>query len=148
VIDHVANSGQVCLIYDTKSSSTPQVSCRCSLHISLATLQLNKQGETHTNQPTHQHTPTNSESLKHTQEEVSLPPSPPPPPPPSSPPHPTPPHQPFSPPNQVWFQDLSCNWHFVAPTFTHYFRLMIMHLGVPGWHYAFTDVGMDPSTQV
>jgi tubulin polyglutamylase complex subunit 2 len=71
VLDHVTNSGQVCLVYDTKSSTTPQ----------------------------------------------------------------------------VWFQDLSCSWHFVAPTFTHYFRLMIMHLGIPGWHYAFTEVGLDPSTQ-
>ena len=22
-----------------------------------------------------------------------------------------------------------------------------MHLGLPGWHYAFTDVGLSPSTQ-
>ena len=39
---------------------------------------------------------------------------------------------------QIWFQDLSCQWFFIANTFTDYFRLMIMHLGLPNWHYAFT----------
>lgn len=47
---------------------------------------------------------------------------------------------------QVWFQDLSCNWYFIANCFTDYFRLMIMHLGIPGWQYAFTNVGLDPQT--
>jgi hypothetical protein len=49
-------------------------------------------------------------------------------------------------PPQVWFQDLSCKWFFIANTFTDYFRLMIMHLGLPHWHYAFTSVGLDPLT--
>jgi len=39
---------------------------------------------------------------------------------------------------QIWFQDLSARWFFIANTFTDYFRLMIMHLGLPNWHYAFT----------
>ena len=30
---------------------------------------------------------------------------------------------------QVWFQDLSATWFFIAHTFTDYFRLMMMHLG-------------------
>lgn len=47
---------------------------------------------------------------------------------------------------QIWFQDLSCHWFFVANCFTDYFRLMIMHLGIPGWQYAFTKVGLDPQT--
>jgi tubulin polyglutamylase complex subunit 2 len=47
---------------------------------------------------------------------------------------------------QVWFQDLSCCWFFIANTFTDYFRLMIMHLGLPHWQYAFTQVGLDPQT--
>jgi hypothetical protein len=34
----------------------------------------------------------------------------------------------------------------VANCFTDYFRLMIMHLGIPGWQYAFTKVGLDPQT--
>jgi hypothetical protein len=35
---------------------------------------------------------------------------------------------------QIWFQDLSCCWFFIANTFTDYFRLMIMHLGLPHWY--------------
>jgi tubulin polyglutamylase complex subunit 2 len=45
---------------------------------------------------------------------------------------------------QIWFQDLSCKWYYIANTFTDYFRLMIMHLGIPGWQYAFTNAGLDP----
>lgn len=41
---------------------------------------------------------------------------------------------------------MSCKWFFIANTFTDYFRLMIMHLGLPNWHYAFTEVGLDPQT--
>eukprot|EP00754_Rhynchopus_humris_P042221 Rhum_TRINITY_DN25852_c0_g1::Rhum_TRINITY_DN25852_c0_g1_i1::g.182904::m.182904/K16605/TPGS2; tubulin polyglutamylase complex subunit 2 len=29
----------------------------------------------------------------------------------------------------VWFQSLACSWHFVAKTFTDYFRLLILHPG-------------------
>lgn len=39
---------------------------------------------------------------------------------------------------QIWFQDLSCHWFFISNTFTDYFRLMVMHLGLPHWQYAFT----------
>lgn len=45
---------------------------------------------------------------------------------------------------QVWFQDPSCRWHFIADSFTDYFRLVAMHMGVPQWQYAFTDLGLDP----
>jgi tubulin polyglutamylase complex subunit 2 len=45
---------------------------------------------------------------------------------------------------QVWFQDMSSRLFFIAKTFTDYFRLMVMHLGIPCWQYAFTDVGLDP----
>lgn len=47
---------------------------------------------------------------------------------------------------QIWFQDLSCNWFFVANTFTDYFRLMIVHLGIPLWQYVFTNTGPDQQT--
>ena len=47
---------------------------------------------------------------------------------------------------QIWFQDNSCSWFFIANTFTDYFRLMIMHLGIPHWQYAFTQTGLDPAT--
>lgn len=45
---------------------------------------------------------------------------------------------------QVWFQDLGLEWNFIANSFTEYFRLLIMHLGLPHWQYAFTRVGLDP----
>jgi len=32
---------------------------------------------------------------------------------------------------EVWFQDLSCEWSFIASTFTDYFRLLVLHLGLP-----------------
>lgn len=41
---------------------------------------------------------------------------------------------------QVWFQDLSCKWYFLCKTFSDYFRLLVMHLGLPNWHYSFTEV--------
>eukprot|EP00294_Goniomonas_avonlea_P016359 CAMPEP_0114550366 /NCGR_PEP_ID=MMETSP0114-20121206/6037_1 /TAXON_ID=31324 /ORGANISM="Goniomonas sp, Strain m" /LENGTH=340 /DNA_ID=CAMNT_0001735139 /DNA_START=40 /DNA_END=1062 /DNA_ORIENTATION=+ len=47
----------------------------------------------------------------------------------------------------VWFQDLSCKWNFVADSFTDYFRLVIMHLGLPHWQYAYTEIGMDRVSQ-
>lgn len=49
---------------------------------------------------------------------------------------------------EVWFQDLSCNWNFVAASFTDYVRLMMHHLGLPSWQYAFTEAGLDPLTRV
>lgn len=48
---------------------------------------------------------------------------------------------------QVWFQDLSCRWHFLADTFADYFRLIATHLGVPQWQYAFTEIGLDPAAR-
>lgn len=44
----------------------------------------------------------------------------------------------------VWFQDLACRWHFLATCLTRYFRLQVVHLGIRGWHYAYTDIGLDP----
>lgn len=48
---------------------------------------------------------------------------------------------------QVWFKDLAGSWHFLAETFTDYFRLVATHLGIPHWQCAFSDMGLDPSTQ-
>jgi len=48
---------------------------------------------------------------------------------------------------QVWFQDLSCTWHYIANSFTDYFRLMVTHLGLPRWHYIFTATGIDPAAK-
>ena len=46
----------------------------------------------------------------------------------------------------VWFEDLSTEWIFVCNSFSDYFRLMIMHLGLTNWQYAFTKVGLNPIT--
>ncbi|CAM9451377.1 unnamed protein product [Ectocarpus sp. 8 AP-2014] len=48
---------------------------------------------------------------------------------------------------EVWLQDLSCRWHFLAGGFTSYFRMMVLHLGVLGWQQAFTPVGLSPTTE-
>lgn len=48
---------------------------------------------------------------------------------------------------QVWFQDLSCTWNFIANTFTDFFRLMVAHLGLPRWPYVFTQQGIDPAAK-
>mmetsp|Transcript_596 Transcript_596/g.764 ORF Transcript_596/g.764 Transcript_596/m.764 type:complete len:340 (-) Transcript_596:458-1477(-) len=48
---------------------------------------------------------------------------------------------------QVWFQDMACQWHFLTESFVNYFRLMVVHLGILGWQYVFTDVGLPPITQ-
>eukprot|EP01059_Diplonema_ambulator_P001952 TRINITY_DN11603_c0_g1_i1.p2 TRINITY_DN11603_c0_g1~~TRINITY_DN11603_c0_g1_i1.p2 ORF type:complete len:250 (+),score=76.92 TRINITY_DN11603_c0_g1_i1:541-1290(+) len=47
----------------------------------------------------------------------------------------------------IWFQALDCTWHFVAQTFTDYFRLLIMHLGLPGWCYTYTNTGLPAITE-
>lgn len=47
----------------------------------------------------------------------------------------------------VWFVDLGCQWNFIAASFGDYFRLMISHLGLPHWQYAFTEWGLDPVAQ-
>jgi hypothetical protein len=45
---------------------------------------------------------------------------------------------------QIWFLDLANRWHFIASSFTDYFRLMTTHIGVPNWQLALTPIGMDP----
>ena len=46
---------------------------------------------------------------------------------------------------QVWFQDGSCALSLLANTFSEYFRLLALHLGLPGWQYAYTEAGLDPT---
>lgn len=47
---------------------------------------------------------------------------------------------------EIWFEALDCTWHFIAHSFTDYFRLLIMHLGLPGWCHIFTEHGLPPAT--
>ena len=45
---------------------------------------------------------------------------------------------------EVWFQDLSGWWYFVAPSFTAYVRLLVLHLGAPHWLCMYTEAGPTP----
>lgn len=50
--------------------------------------------------------------------------------------------------SEMWFLDRSLCWHFLTATFTSYYRLMITHLGLPEWQYAFTPYGPSPQAKV
>ncbi|XP_033109744.1 tubulin polyglutamylase complex subunit 2-like [Anneissia japonica] len=50
--------------------------------------------------------------------------------------------------SEIWFLDRSFHWHFIAESFSQYFRLMIMNLGLPLWHFALTDIGLPNHAQV
>ncbi|XP_012685551.2 tubulin polyglutamylase complex subunit 2 [Clupea harengus] len=47
----------------------------------------------------------------------------------------------------VWFLDRSLYWHYLTPSFTAYYRLMITHLGLPEWQYNFTPYGPSPQAK-
>lgn len=49
---------------------------------------------------------------------------------------------------EVWFLDRSLFWHYLTPSFTAYYRLMITHLGLPEWQYNFTQYGPSPQAKV
>lgn len=46
---------------------------------------------------------------------------------------------------QVWFQDGSCALSRLATSFGEYLRLLVLHLGLPRWQYAYTEAGLDPT---
>jgi hypothetical protein len=49
---------------------------------------------------------------------------------------------------QVWFLDRAYDWHFLAPNFSTYFRMMLVHLGLPQWQLLFTPIGPTPWAKV
>ena len=49
---------------------------------------------------------------------------------------------------EVWFLDRSLEWSYLASSFMDYFRMMIVHLGLPLWQYLFTSTGLSPETKV
>ncbi|CAG01414.1 unnamed protein product [Tetraodon nigroviridis] len=49
--------------------------------------------------------------------------------------------------SEMWFLDRSLCWHFLTPSFTSYYRLMITHLGLPEWQYTFTPYGPSPQAK-
>ncbi|KAM8961629.1 tubulin polyglutamylase complex subunit 2 isoform 2-T2 [Pelodytes ibericus] len=48
---------------------------------------------------------------------------------------------------EIWFLDRALYWHFITPTFTAYYRLLLCHLGLPQWHYTFTSYGLSPQAK-
>ncbi|XP_064620032.1 tubulin polyglutamylase complex subunit 2-like [Lineus longissimus] len=47
----------------------------------------------------------------------------------------------------IWFLDRALIWHFLSENFTAYYRLMVMHLGLPQWYYLCTDLGLSPQAK-
>ncbi|XP_053304378.1 tubulin polyglutamylase complex subunit 2 [Spea bombifrons] len=47
----------------------------------------------------------------------------------------------------IWFLDRALYWHFITRTFTAYYRLLLCHLGLPQWRYAFTGYGLSPQAK-
>ena len=45
---------------------------------------------------------------------------------------------------EVWFQDCSGGVTRLGSSFFEYYTLLLTNLGLPRWHYAFTDAGLDP----
>ncbi|XP_022109629.1 tubulin polyglutamylase complex subunit 2-like [Acanthaster planci] len=48
---------------------------------------------------------------------------------------------------EIWLLDRALRWHFLARTFSQYFRMMLTHLGLPQWQHAFTDIGLSPQAK-
>ncbi|PIK41721.1 putative tubulin polyglutamylase complex subunit 2-like [Apostichopus japonicus] len=48
---------------------------------------------------------------------------------------------------EVWFLDRSFRWHFLTDSYSEYFQMMLVHLGLPEWQYIFTDIGLSPQVQ-
>ena len=48
----------------------------------------------------------------------------------------------------MWYLDRAYDWHFLAPNFTTYFRMMLVHLGLPQWQALFTPFGPTPWAKV
>ncbi|XP_007535471.1 tubulin polyglutamylase complex subunit 2 isoform X1 [Erinaceus europaeus] len=49
--------------------------------------------------------------------------------------------------SEIWFLDRALYWHFLTDTFTAYYRLLVTHLGLPQWQYAFTSYGVSPQAK-
>uniref|UniRef100_A0A674J6Z7 Knr4/Smi1-like domain-containing protein n=1 Tax=Terrapene triunguis TaxID=2587831 RepID=A0A674J6Z7_9SAUR len=52
-----------------------------------------------------------------------------------------------TPDTEIWFLDRALYWHFLTDSFTAYYRLLITHLGLPQWQYAFTSYGVSPQAK-
>jgi len=48
----------------------------------------------------------------------------------------------------IWLLDRALRWHYMAPTFVNYYCQMMIHIGLPQWQLAFTDIGLMPQAKV
>ena len=48
---------------------------------------------------------------------------------------------------EVWLIDLSSRLHYLCSSFTHYFRVMVAHMGITGWQLSFTPEGLPMHVQ-
>ncbi|XP_075216590.1 tubulin polyglutamylase complex subunit 2 [Lycorma delicatula] len=46
--------------------------------------------------------------------------------------------------SRIWLLDRSYEWHFLADSFSQYFRMMLVHQGLPQWQFHFTPIGLTP----
>jgi tubulin polyglutamylase complex subunit 2 len=44
----------------------------------------------------------------------------------------------------IWFLDRSLQFHHLSSSFTDYYRLLLLHCGLPYWQYKYTDAGIPP----
>lgn len=47
----------------------------------------------------------------------------------------------------IYFKDKKSQFHYICNTFTQYLRLAVLHLGVLGWHEAYTPEGLSLVTK-
>ena len=53
-----------------------------------------------------------------------------------------------APEGSIWLLDLSLRLHHLAPDPLTYWRLMLVHLGLPQWHHLAAGTGLTPWAKV
>jgi len=48
---------------------------------------------------------------------------------------------------EVWLQDTNSRWYYMCGSFSQYYRLSLVHVGIIGWQDAFTAAGLAPATR-
>jgi len=49
---------------------------------------------------------------------------------------------------EIWLLDRALRWHFLSGDFKQYYCQMMIHVGLPQWQLAFTDLGLLPQAKV
>lgn len=48
----------------------------------------------------------------------------------------------------MWLATREGGWGWLADSFTHYFRMALVHLGLPGWQASFANLPLIPWAEV